>query len=356
MSNKPLNKSSLRNMIRTKYSFSNMASQANTRVGHQRPTLPQAAWLQGVSYNMNPHLNLVGLQTPAHLKGTGQSEAYLRALVKENQRRTLAHPKTSAANTMRPTNFAVTRTARGYSIHTGRDSSMVANLSTLNSMLSRDNARDMRTMAFYATTDPNAYNNPYLQQGMAQLRQQGHQNLLPQLARNPQLRQGIVQTSVLWNEIALDWQVIANNLWDKVNEEVREALEKGAKIVVEAAMRESGGRFRAILGEYRPDSHSLRVGIGKDQWYARFFEEGADPHDIKPRRRSRKRKALRIRGLGRRFYSRVRHPGIRPNPFFRRSIERNEYKIVTAVGVELYFRVQMADFPPRGRPARNWGR
>ena len=347
-------------MAQAKYSFSNLSNQADNRLvssgaalGKARIKTPSASWLQSGAPNMNPYLAQGKLQG---MKLAPSNEAYMRSLVRENQRRALHHPKGHQHyGSAMPRKFMVSKSRGSYKIYTGRDSSIQAQMASINSVFSHDNAQDLRTLVLQHEIDPKEYYNPYFQTQAQNMKNMGYQSMAPFLQANPALAPQMMHTANLWDEIGWQWSGVANVLWDRVNEEVREALMKGAKIVVEDAFRESGGRFRAVLGTYHPDTHTLRVGIGKDQWYARFFEEGAAPHDIKPRRRARRRKALRIRALGkRRFFGRVRHPGIRANPFFRRAVETNEYKIITAVGTSLYFQIRMADFPPRGRPYSRW--
>jgi HK97 gp10 family phage protein len=75
----------------------------------------------------------------------------------------------------------------------------------------------------------------------------------------------------------------------------------------------------------------VRVDIGSDKkhWYHRFFELGADPHEIKPKLAKRLRFEVGDTVV---FARAVQHPGMAARPFLRPAMDERQGQAVAAVG------------------------
>ena len=62
----------------------------------------------------------------------------------------------------------------------------------------------------------------------------------------------------------------------------REATEAGAKIIEDAAQARAPrpGVIDIELVESKPHRSIFNIGLKKDFWYLRYFESGAQPHEI----------------------------------------------------------------------------
>lgn len=72
----------------------------------------------------------------------------------------------------------------------------------------------------------------------------------------------------------------------------------------------------------------VEVGPEPDRWYYRFFELGAQPHEITPAAK----KALAYEGF---VFKRVRHPGMPARPFMRPVADGQQDEAVSAFGRHL---------------------
>lgn len=72
----------------------------------------------------------------------------------------------------------------------------------------------------------------------------------------------------------------------------------------------------------------VEVGPEPDRWYYRFFELGAQPHEITPSAK----KALAYEGF---VSKRVRHPGMPARPFMRPVADGKQDEVVEAFGRHL---------------------
>lgn len=83
---------------------------------------------------------------------------------------------------------------------------------------------------------------------------------------------------------------------------------------------DTGALLRSLDHKRLKSSVRIRVG-SKEAFYAPWLEYGTSPHVIKPRNR----KALSIGGSA---YASANHPGIRPHPFLRRSMDETRRRVV----------------------------
>lgn len=128
-------------------------------------------------------------------------------------------------------------------------------------------------------------------------------------------------------------------------EEVRAQLlargETVASVLVRAAQY-GAGVIRAAADADAPSPGSVttktvasgkkvRVDIGPDKkhWYHRFFEFGADRHEIKPKRAKRLRFEIGDVFV---FARAVQHPGMAAKPFLRPAMDEHQGQAVAAVG------------------------
>lgn len=105
---------------------------------------------------------------------------------------------------------------------------------------------------------------------------------------------------------------------------VVDGLYEGSKItyhrVKHLVPKGDGALERSI--EHKKLKSSVRIRAGsKEAYYVGWVEYGTDPHRITARRR----KALTI-GTG--FYRAASHPGARPKPFLRRSLDETKDRVV----------------------------
>lgn len=123
-------------------------------------------------------------------------------------------------------------------------------------------------------------------------------------------------TRIVWNEAAL------GELLDGPNGEVALDLERRAlNVESQAKLNASGapgprvrtGRLRAsVTHELDRDAQGLVARIGSNVSYARYVEEGTEPHRIVARRK----KALHWPGAAHPVLA-VNHPGSRARPYLR---------------------------------------
>jgi len=117
----------------------------------------------------------------------------------------------------------------------------------------------------------------------------------------------------------------------------RDALRAGAVVVRKEmrsnAPRDSGKlrknirfRIRGRKGRFR-----AKVGVTSDAFYAWYIEYGTGAHTIEGK--------VAINGN---VYSRVKHPGIKPNPFLRRSWEKSKKRAMRAVSSKLWTGIEKA--------------
>jgi hypothetical protein len=124
-------------------------------------------------------------------------------------------------------------------------------------------------------------------------------------------------TRVIWNEIAL-----AKLLEGPEGEVAKDLLRRAINVESQAKINASGsnggpkvrtGRLRAsIRHQLERDSHGLVARIGSNVEYARYVEEGTEPHRIVARRK----KALHWKGAAHPVLA-VNHPGSRARPYLR---------------------------------------
>lgn len=108
------------------------------------------------------------------------------------------------------------------------------------------------------------------------------------------------------------------------------AVEAGGEVIGDDAETKSPGDGLTveILSK---KANSVEVGIGpdKEHWYYRFFELGAQPHEIS----AETAKALAFEGGGGMvFAGSVAHPGMPARPFLRPAITDKAEQASTAVG------------------------
>jgi hypothetical protein len=119
---------------------------------------------------------------------------------------------------------------------------------------------------------------------------------------------------VEWNEIELE-----RLLNSEEGDVARELLRRGRNVESQAKVNASGqpgpnvrtGRLRSsITHQLSRDERGLVVRIGSNVEYARFVEEGTQPHRIEARRK----KALHWKGAAHPVFA-VNHPGSRARPY-----------------------------------------
>lgn len=120
-----------------------------------------------------------------------------------------------------------------------------------------------------------------------------------------------------------------------------DALESGAEIVKEKANQNAPGpNVHIDVDPQKVDTlASVSVGPDKEHWFYRFFETGAQPHEIGPKRRSQL-KAIRFDGNV--IVAIVEHPGMAARPFLRPALADNEARVAAAVGEALVMAIEEA--------------
>ena len=112
-----------------------------------------------------------------------------------------------------------------------------------------------------------------------------------------------------------------------VKDVLEQATLAGAKVVLEAAEPKAPGPHIGMdVSMKRKEKVVVEVGPDEDHWHYRFFETGAQPHEIKPR----SKEALLIEGNI--YAERVAHMGMAARPFLRPALDSNKDEIVAAIG------------------------
>lgn len=118
---------------------------------------------------------------------------------------------------------------------------------------------------------------------------------------------------------------------DNLKNAIRQALNKVAERIRDRAIDEAPYRKgilkRSItVHDERPDRVIVSAGDA-DAPYAPFVHEGTRPHLIKPKHK----KALSWKGA-KHPVKRVKHPGIKPNPFLLRAAKKTASEIPRLIG------------------------
>lgn len=109
---------------------------------------------------------------------------------------------------------------------------------------------------------------------------------------------------------------------------VVDGLYEGSKITASRVRMlmprgDSGALARSL--DHKKLKSSVRIRVGsKEAFYAPWLEYGTSPHAIRPKRRGSKQ-ALTI-GSG--IFASAQHPGARPHPFLRRSMDETRRRVV----------------------------
>lgn len=126
---------------------------------------------------------------------------------------------------------------------------------------------------------------------------------------------------------------------------IEEALMAGGSIIHRAAQAKAPGPIEIVIVGGRTlrkrvdpkfaavvKANAKLAAIGPDakHWYYRFFEFGATPHDIKPRKGSR---VIRFQGPDGAVFARFakRTGGVRMKPFLRPAVDGNKDAAVKAI-------------------------
>jgi len=120
----------------------------------------------------------------------------------------------------------------------------------------------------------------------------------------------------------------------QVERVLQEAVLAGAEIGKELAEQRAPGALATEPVEDRRGRSVAQAAIGpdKEHWYYRFFEFGAEPHEITPK----VKKALAYQGEGGPVVvGRVMHPGMAARPFLRPTVDQHADDIRDAVGAVL---------------------
>jgi HK97 gp10 family phage protein len=130
---------------------------------------------------------------------------------------------------------------------------------------------------------------------------------------------------ILVNEAEVLRQITAAG--ESVKEVLLEAVLAGAEIVQDGAEdRAPGPHIEMDVSEKKKLKVSVDVGPDDDHWYYRFFEFGAQPHEISPKNQE----ALLL--VGETFAARAAHPGMPAKPFLRPAADKSKDEVVEAIG------------------------
>lgn len=133
------------------------------------------------------------------------------------------------------------------------------------------------------------------------------------------------------------------------NKVSRDSIREGAKVLrkemrANAPKGETGDLKRSIRYRIRGKrgNFTAKVGVTRNIYYAWFLEYGTSAHrvpneNVGARRNKRKNDAkIKIDG---RVYSKADHPGVKPNPFIRRSWERKKRSAYESIKTTLWKRI-----------------
>lgn len=102
----------------------------------------------------------------------------------------------------------------------------------------------------------------------------------------------------------------------------------GAEVIVDAANIRAPSPHNVVqLTKVSGEHVQMRIGPDKDHWFHRFFEFGAQPHEIG----LKNAQALRF-GAEPIFARSGDHPGMAARPFLRPAIDENGDQVLEAMG------------------------
>lgn len=111
-----------------------------------------------------------------------------------------------------------------------------------------------------------------------------------------------------------------------------EAAAEAAAEVIRDAARENVGSQHIEMDTVKSRQYEVEVDVGpdKEHWYLKFFETGAQPHEIFPNQAL----AVTVSEDDVRAYV-LNHPGMAAEPFLRPAFDENQEKAQEAAGEEL---------------------
>lgn len=131
----------------------------------------------------------------------------------------------------------------------------------------------------------------------------------------------------------LELRATLRRLGSEAKEAMASAALVGAEVIRDEANRRAPGpHIHAEVVRTTRHGAEAHIGPDKEHWYYRFFETGAQPHPIRPRKKQG-RKKLRFEVGGEEVFAvAVQHPGMAARPFLRPAFDENSKRAADAAG------------------------
>ena len=113
-----------------------------------------------------------------------------------------------------------------------------------------------------------------------------------------------------------------------VNTELKTAALNGAEVIHDAAEALAPGPYLVVDVDEKPGRVTTEIKADRDHWHYRFFELGADTHEITAKKGVR---LSFVRGGQSVVVSGVQHPGMAAKPFLRPAFDANQDRAEQAV-------------------------